>query len=262
MRTQEQQTSRRGWFRLRAAVRATRTIGLLAGTIAVSSALAPVARAQGVFTWEGVPRGSSPAPQDGVAVPAPNQNPFNDNGWYATDERANNPNNAFNVGLNCNHTPGGSECGYNNRGRQVSLFSVNRSGTFTLNDGYFTEPPAGYTPDFIYVAAFADTTRSAPIFTKFFSLSPTTLSLETFNWAGINNVVFTPCLYLNSGDTSQSAANCLAPYYDQGAGEFLADDIRINQSAPSTAPEPSEMALLGTGLVGLIPVLRRRKILG
>ena len=32
----------------------------------------------------------------------------------------------------------------------------------------------------------------------------------------------------------------------------------LDVTSPTTAPEPSTMAMLGSGLIGLIPVIRRR----
>jgi len=45
---------------------------------------------------------------------------------------------------------------------------------------------------------------------------------------------------------------------DGATDGFIMSVDRFNASQ-STVPEPSSMALLGTGLVGLVPVLRRRK---
>jgi hypothetical protein len=251
--TQDTQTSAARKVTHRAAAHAIRVIGIIAGTVALGAAVAPPARAQGVFTWEGLERRDYPAPQNGVTVGTTVGGQF-----AATDERDGNSNNQFGVALSCNHTSGGSECGYNGHAQNTSIYSVDPTTTFTLNDGYFKNTVGiANSADFLHV--FGQDPAGTTLFDQYYQLS-STLSLITFNWAGVNDVIFGACKYLHAGDTSVSAANCYGadPGLEGGAGYFLADDIRFNSVPQSTVPEPSEMALLGTGLVGLIPVLRRR----
>lgn len=44
----------------------------------------------------------------------------------------------------------------------------------------------------------------------------------------------------------------------QGLGYINLDDVSVTQ-AVTTTPEPSSMALLGTGLLGLVPMVRRKR---
>jgi hypothetical protein len=83
-----------------------------------------------------------------------------------------------------------------------------------------------------------DTTTLSP--------SATAAMLETFNWAGINEVDL-----LASGGTQHVGYS--------GAGTQVALDNLTITSSQVTTPEPSSLAIVGAGLAGLGLACRRRK---
>jgi len=218
--------------------RITRT--LCAAAIAV--AFPALAHAQATFTWEGLGNGQVPASQDGVALG--NVGAAQGVGyWQTTNEGVGNVFGAAGS-LGCNVTSGGSNCGFNGNGIPVNIFSLSPTGTFTLNSGYFTTVTGSNYPGATGVTATGYGVGGTPLFTQFIALTATP-TLATFNWQGVNNVVFTP----------------VVPTGGNGA-YFLTDNLTINNaiSTPTTTtPEPSSIALLGSGLVGLVPMLRRKR---
>ncbi len=101
-----------------------------------------------------------------------------------------------------------------------------------------------------------------------------TVPLSTFTNPGFLNYVFEPFVQatLNSDQPPNTVLTASLTAILQGVdakteqGQYIASVMfnadgtgTLNATTPTTAPEPPTMVLLGSGLIGLIPIVRRRR---
>ena len=115
------------------------------------------------------------------------------------------------------------------------------SGTFTLNSGYFTA--AWYDGLTIDVTGFNSGNQ---IDATSFAVNTSGPTLETFDWSGVDSVVFH-----SSGGTQN-------PNLFGGGTHFALDNLRVNEETTPT-PEPGSVAAMGLGAFGVVGLAFRKR---
>lgn len=165
----------------------------------------------------------------GCCTPIPNgYNGLNWNNFFALDATAS-PYSMEGYGAGLVSPP---NVAFNGGGSPASITS---GANFTLTSGYFT----GAWNDGLNIT-ITGLENGTPLFNETIVVNSTSPTLETFNWAGINEVDFN-----SFGGTPNPN------YIPFGSGEqFVLDNLTINGGAPGV-PEPGTLVLFGTGLLGI-----------
>lgn len=136
-------------------------------------------------------------------------------------------------------------CVYNNViGFNPTLSGISRTSPFDFTGGYFLSFGDQNCTDYSACAIALTVTgynSGSVVASSTVGLDPYVTQWFAFNFSNVDNVTFDPQSYI--GDAQAF---------------YLADNLVFNQNT-STVPEPASMTLLGTGLVGLYSVARRRR---
>jgi hypothetical protein len=143
--------------------------------------------------------------------------------------------------------PGYTDCIYNDWG--YALSTVNSATPFTFGGGLFD------TQNFFSSSFATSLTFIGSDGTNTYTSSACAISNTSWNFCGFSNGTTDFSNVLLTQLSFQTAGGIDAFGSDPG-GYFVGDGLLVNQS---TAPEPASIALLATGLVGVIGVARRRR---